>query len=171
MSTDLVETFRSSLLGTATLHETTPADARTVIEELIDEPAVGIPLDFEGVVLPECVETDLSPATLELAATGVTPARQAIANYGTVTLPSDDAGTELVSLYADEHVAVVGAESLVSDMTAAFERLETDLAPDAIADVRTQVLATGPSATADMGTLIQGVHGPRQVDIVLVEDR
>lgn len=33
------------------------------------------------------------------------------------------------------------------------------------------ILATGPSATADMGALVQGVHGPRTVHVVLVEDR
>jgi L-lactate dehydrogenase complex protein LldG len=30
------------------------------------------------------------------------------------------------------------------------------------------VLATGPSATADMGALVQGAHGPKTVDIILV---
>lgn len=171
MSTDRIETFRSSLFGTATLHETTAAEATATVAELVDEPAVGVPLAIEGVSLPDSVETDPSPAMLETAETGVTGARQAIADYGTITLPSDAAGTELVSLFATKHVAVIGADALVPDMAAAFDGLAADLAPDAAPDGRSQILATGPSATADMGTLVQGVHGPEDVDIVLVEDR
>ncbi|MDZ7688479.1 MAG: hypothetical protein U5J64_07135 [Halobacteriales archaeon] len=31
------------------------------------------------------------------------------------------------------------------------------------------VLVSGPSATGDMGTLVQGVHGPESLDIVVLE--
>jgi len=33
------------------------------------------------------------------------------------------------------------------------------------------ILATGPSATADMGDLVLGAHGPRAVHALLLEDR
>jgi len=32
------------------------------------------------------------------------------------------------------------------------------------------VLATGPSATADMGGLVHGAHGPKEVHVVLLRD-
>jgi L-lactate dehydrogenase complex protein LldG len=32
------------------------------------------------------------------------------------------------------------------------------------------VFATGPSATADMGELVYGAHGPREVAVLLVEE-
>jgi L-lactate dehydrogenase complex protein LldG len=34
---------------------------------------------------------------------------------------------------------------------------------------RDMVLITGPSATADMGPLVRGVHGPRRLHILLLE--
>jgi len=30
-------------------------------------------------------------------------------------------------------------------------------------------MATGPSATGDMGALVQGVHGPSEVHVIVVE--
>jgi L-lactate dehydrogenase complex protein LldG len=163
-----VETFRSSLRGVATLHETTADDAAETIADIVVEPAVGTPLPFEGVSLPDAVETDLSPSTVESAQTGVTPAGRAIADYGTVTIPTDSEGTELVSLYVSRHVAVLAASDIVPDMKTAYERIDDDIGAST---PNTQILATGPSATADMGTLVEGVHGPDEVHIVLVEDR
>jgi Uncharacterized conserved protein len=168
MSTDHIETFRSSLRGVATLHETTANDAAATVADLVEEPAVGTPLPFADVSLPETVQTTLSPSTVESARTGVTAARHAIASYGTVTIPTDSEGTELVSLYVSQHVAVLAASTLLPDMKTAYEQFDEDIT-DERAD--TQILATGPSATADMGTLVEGVHGPDDVDIVLLEDR
>lgn len=168
MSSEHVEEFTTSLGGDATVHETAATDAAATIEEAITEPAIGTDLPFEGVSLSETpVETDYSPADLEAAATGVTPARIAISDYGSLALPSDAAGTELASLYCRRHVAVVAASDVAPGMKRAYEELSEDFA----GGVDTQVLATGPSATADMGTLVQGVHGPHEVHVVVVTDR
>jgi len=168
MSSEHVETFTDSLGGDATVHEATAETAGEAIEEAITEPAIGTPVPIDGVSLSETpVETDFSPADLEAAATGVTPAAVGISNYGTVTLPSDDEGTELASLYCRRHVAVIAASDIEPGMKAAYEHLSEDFAER----VDTQVLATGPSATADMGTLVHGVHGPHEVHIVVVTDR
>ncbi|MXR51732.1 lactate utilization protein C [Halovenus sp. WSH3] len=162
------ETFRESAAGTATVHETTAEEFAETLESAIEKPAVGTPLPFEGVSLDESpVETEFSPEELQSAETGVTPARVGIGEYGTVTLPSDGAGSELVSLYTPRHVAVLAASAIEPDMKAAYERLSEEFAGGA----DSQVLATGPSATADMGTLIEGVHGPHEVHILVLEDR
>jgi L-lactate dehydrogenase complex protein LldG len=174
---DDIETFRSSLRGVATLHETPAADAADTLAAVIEEPAVGTPLPFEGISLPDAVLTEFSPDDLEAAETGVTPARHAVASYGTVTVPTDAEGAELVSLYATRHVAVLAASAVLPDMKTAYERLEGDIADPVAGGTNdghtphTQILATGPSATADMGTLVQGVHGPDEVHLVLVDDR
>jgi L-lactate dehydrogenase complex protein LldG len=161
-------TFKQSAKGAATVHETTAANFADTLEDAIETPAVGTPLPFEGVSLDDTpVETEFTPGELQWAQTGVTPARIGIGEYGTVTLPSDDAGTELVSLYTPAHVAVLPESAIEPDMKAAYERLSEDFAEGA----DTQILATGPSATADMGTLIQGVHGPHEVHILVLEDR
>ena len=165
MSSESLSTFESSVPGA--VHRTTAEDADAVLAEAIEGPAVGTALPYDEVSLPESVDTDPSPSALEAAATGVTPAALGIADYGTVTIPSGAAGDELVSLYTPRHVAVVAASDVVPDMPTAYERLGEDFA----AGMDTQILATGPSATADMGTLVQGVHGPSETHVVVLEDR
>lgn len=145
----------------------------TAVVEAVVEPAVGTPLPFEGVSLAGTdVTRDPTPAELDGAATGVTPADFGVAEYGSVVLRPDAAGTEPVSLYPERHVAVLAESDVLPDMSAAFERLEAALSPGGgDADGGDAIVATGPSATADMGALVTGAHGPKEVHVVLVEDR
>jgi L-lactate dehydrogenase complex protein LldG len=143
-----------------------PDAVAEAIVEVATEPAVGIPLERGGVRLPDSVSVDPAPAELDRAETGVTPASFAVANYGSVALPSRDDGSELVALYVDHHVVIVDERDVVADMEAAFDRFD-GMARDGDDDV---ILATGPSATADMGELVRGAHGPSDVTVVLVED-
>ncbi|MFB6163990.1 MAG: LUD domain-containing protein [Haloarculaceae archaeon] len=168
MATETLSTFESSVGGAATIHRTTAESFADAVTEAIAEPAVGTPLSIPDVSLADtAVALDPSPAAIEAAATGVTPATLGIADYGTVTIPSDSAGSELVGLFPDRHVAVLAESDLVPDVPTAYERLGEQFA----AGADTQILATGPSSTADMGTLIQGVHGPSEIHLIVVEDR
>lgn len=176
MSSENVERFQTAVGGTATIHETTAASFDETLPESIEEPAIGTPLPFEGVSLAETpVDTAFTPQNLLDAATGVTPVAHGIGNYGSVTIDTDAEGTALVSLYPPRHVAVLAASTIGADMKAAYEELETRVREPAQdgdgAGFGSTVLATGPSATADMGTLVHGVHGPKDVHIVLLEDR
>jgi L-lactate dehydrogenase complex protein LldG len=165
---DAVSTFESSLEGQSTVHRTTAADFGETLATAVQEPVVGTPLPVEGVSLAAAgVDTDPDLAAIDAAETGVTPAGLGVAEYGTVTIQSDAAGAELLSLYVPRHVAVLAASDLVEGMSAAFEGIAADV--DDGAD--TQILATGPSSTADMGGLIQGVHGPHETHVVVLEDR
>lgn len=168
MSSDHVEGFTDSLRGAATVHEATVDSFPETLESAIDPPAIGTALPFDGVSLDgTAVETDFTPADLEVAQTGVTHATLGIGDYGTIALPSNSDGVELVSLYTPRHVAVVAASSIEQDMKTTYERLSEYFE----AGVDTQILATGPSATADMGTLVEGVHGPHEVHVIVLEDR
>ena len=64
----------------------------------------------------------------------------------------------------DPNVAVVREDAIVPDMTAAFswfgERFREER--------ESAIIATGPSATADMGELVLGAHGPKDVHVVVV---
>jgi L-lactate dehydrogenase complex protein LldG len=133
---------------------------------LLEPPAVGAPLPFDDISLSENVTTDPTPAELESAETGITPARFGIGDYGSVAIESTPASEEAASLWPGHHVAVLAESDLVADMPAGIERVG-EIAR-AGGDV---VLATGPSATADMGELVLGAHGPRNVSVVLLEDR
>lgn len=142
------------------------AEFDAALADLLELPAVGTPLPFEGVSLPKRVTTEPVPSDLEVAETGITPARFGIADYGSVAIESTPAGDEPASLWPGHHVAVLAESDLVGDMTAGIERIG-EIARTG-GDV---VLATGPSATADMGELVVGAHGPQKVSVVVLEDR
>jgi L-lactate dehydrogenase complex protein LldG len=174
MSTDLVSQFRDSALKTVdSCTRTTPDTFAESIAELVVDPAVGAPLPSTAISLDETsVDTDPSVEALDGAETGVIQAGLGVANYGTITVESRPGGDELVSLYPPRHVVIVDAEDIVPDLSAGFDRFET-----AIEDARangtpgaSRVLTTGPSATADMGELVEGVHGPKEVHVVILED-
>ena len=167
MATETVATFESSLdeLGVGMTH-TDRERFDDVLATILDEPAVGVPLRIDGVSLDGVpVTVDPSPAELRAARTGVTPVGMAIASYGTVAIESSAAGDEPVSLFPERHVAVVREEDIVWGMDEAFARLgeEFDAGRDSV------VFATGASATADMGEMVEGVHGPAEVHVIVLD--
>lgn len=142
-----------------------PDGVADAIADVADEPAVGVELPDGLGELPGFVATDPSPSDLEAAATGVTHADLGVADYGSLALPATADGVEPVSLYGDQHVAVVAADDVVPGMPEALSALGDRFR----ADGDSVVLATGPSATADMGALVQGAHGPKTVHAVVVQ--
>lgn len=147
---------------------TTATEVESSIRDRLVQPAVGADLPFDGISLTDLpISLEPSPAELDAAETGVTAASFAVADYGTVVLTSGVEGTEQISLFPEQHVAVVRASDIVPDMESAFDRL----ADMFTAGETSAVLATGPSATADMGSLVYGAHGPRDVHVVVITDR
>ncbi|WP_267640909.1 LUD domain-containing protein [Haloarchaeobius amylolyticus] len=168
MSTNVTDAFTDSVADTGATVEVVPAAAaEDAIAAALDSPAVGTALPFEGVELPETVTTEPGPAELADASTGVTPARLGVAALGSILIHSSPEGDEPVSLYPNRHVAVVAASALVEGTRDAVDWLADEF--DAGRD--SYVFATGPSATADMGGLVEGVHGPNEVHVVVLKDR
>ncbi|WP_276274059.1 LUD domain-containing protein [Haloarcula litorea] len=170
--TNAESSFAASLadLG-VTVTRTDTADVRNRIADIVTEPAVGVALDetFDDPAYSLAdtpVTVDPTPAALRAATTGVTGAQLGVGDYGSLSLSMTDRASELVSLFVEEHVAVLRAADVVGDMETAIESLAEDIE-------RTRgstIVATGPSATADMGALVKGAHGPEDVHVVLVEE-
>lgn len=147
---------------------TTAADFADALRAVLEQPAVGAPLPFETVSLADLpVTLDPSPRELEAARSGVTAADFAVADYGSLVLTAADEGTEPVSCYPDRHIAVLRERDIVETMATAFERLDGRFADG----LTSAVFATGPSATADMGSLVYGAHGPTEVHVLLLTDQ
>ena len=163
MSVAGTSTFKRRLdsLG-VTVSEGPEHAAAALVDDAAGEPAVGVEID--GVSLPDRIETDPTTAELRAAHTGITGASLGIAEYGSVAIEADTAGTEPVSLFVDRHVVVLRESDIVEDMPAAFAWLGPRTRDESV-DV---VFATGPSATADMGGLVYGAHGPKEVHVVLL---
>nr|WP_256487744.1 MULTISPECIES: LUD domain-containing protein [unclassified Haladaptatus] len=143
------------------------ADATDELVELIEPPAVGVELPFESVDLPETVVQHPSPSDLAAAKTGITTVDSCVGGYGSVVINDRGNGAEPISLFAEKHVAVVAASDVVRSMNDAL----IDIGDRVRNGLSSSVIATGPSATADMGELVQGVHGPASVHVLLVTDR
>jgi L-lactate dehydrogenase complex protein LldG len=114
-----------------------------------------------GPGVPRDVIAELSPAPPESAALGVSMARGAVAETGSLLLGAEDG--RRVQLLPPTHVVWVPADTVYPTLRDALEGLAGDL-PSALG------LHSGPSKSADIGQiLVQGVHGPGRVIALLVE--
>ncbi|WP_459810277.1 LUD domain-containing protein [Halopiger thermotolerans] len=166
MATQL-EAFETKLGSVRTdVTRATPSTFEAAVADAIVEPAVGASLPFDGVSLADtAVVRDPTPTQLREAACGVTAAALGVADYGSVVLEATPDGAEFSGLFPDRHVVVLRERDIVPDMAAAFRRLG-----ERFREGRDDaVIATGPSATADMGELVHGVHGPRETHAIILE--
>lgn len=98
------------------------------------------------------------------SAAGVTEAFAAVARTGSVCVDVNYQRTGLVSLLAPLHIVVVAAECIVPQPRDLFSASTLD----GSGLTRDFVFITGPSATADMGPLVRGVHGPHHLHVIVL---
>ncbi|MGY2893997.1 LutC/YkgG family protein [Deinococcus sp. UYEF24] len=103
----------------------------------------------------------------ELSAFGavITGCAVAIAETGTVVLDHGPAqGRRALTLIPDHHICVVYESQVVDSMPQGIAALEASVRAG-----QPLTMISGPSATSDIElSRVEGVHGPRRLDIVLV---
>ena len=127
-----------------------------------------VPADIDPAWLPDaaaCVRDEgLSYRDLDVSEGVLTGCSLGIATTGTIVLrhgPGE--GRRALTLIPDYHLCVVQADHVVETVAEAFR---------ALAAARPALVTTisGPSATADIEmTRIRGVHGPRTLDVIVVD--
>lgn len=110
------------------------------------------------------VVADATADEMVHSAAGVTEAFAAVASTGSVCINVSHDRTGMVSLLAPLQIAVVAAETIVPQPRDLFR---ADVL-DGKGLTRDFVFVTGPSATADMGPLVRGVHGPHKLHIIVL---
>lgn len=132
---------------------------------------IGAPASWRQAVVAAgvVVTDDVVPLTREeLNQTGavVTAAALGIAETGTIVLDHrPDQGRRALTLLPDVHVCVVRSDQVVSDVPEAVARIK-----DAVRDGQPLTWISGPSATSDIElNRVEGVHGPRNLHVVLVD--
>lgn len=96
----------------------------------------------------------------------LTGAFAAIAESGTLMLASGPDSPTTLNFLPDQHIVVLRADEIVGAYEDGWDRLR-----EAGSMPRTVNFITGPSRTADIEQTLQvGIHGPRHLHIVLVED-
>lgn len=159
-------------VATVEVIERSPTALRTAIlqaagdaKRILFAPPQELPVElFSEFVTDPRVVADPTPDEMVHTAAGVTEAFGAVASTGSVCIDVSYQRTGMVSLLAPLQIAVVAAENIVARPRDLFR-----------ADVfdgkglkRDFVFVTGPSATADMGPLVRGVHGPHKLHIIVV---
>ncbi|HEY3246595.1 MAG TPA: lactate utilization protein C [Phycisphaerae bacterium] len=96
---------------------------------------------------------------------GLTRVEAALAESGTLVCSAGPEHGRGLSLVPPIHIAIVHRSEIVPDMIDYWTRIDPCDLPSSV------VFIAGPSKTADIeGILITGVHGPREVHVVLVAD-
>ncbi|MDT0451045.1 LutC/YkgG family protein [Streptomyces hesseae] len=156
----------------AVVHRTDPAGLPALLAELLRRrgarrvvvPA-GLPDGWLAEATAERVVDGpgLTARDLDAMDSVVTGCALAIAETGTLVLDAGpDQGRRRITLVPDHHLCVVRAPGQVVDsVPRALERLSP---------VRPLTWISGPSATSDIELdRVEGVHGPRALEVILVE--
>jgi L-lactate dehydrogenase complex protein LldG len=122
-------------------------------------PAAWLPAGFDFIR-----DRGLDYDTIDRSEGALTACTAAISMTGTIILShSETEGRRALTLIPDYHLCVVHADQVVETVPEGIRRLR---------DLQTRPITTisGPSATADIEmTRIKGVHGPRTLDVILVQ--
>jgi len=152
-----------------TVRRTAPGQLPAAVAEALGQRGavrVVVPSGLDLAGLPAGIEIvagdGLSPAALDAVDGVITGAAVAIAETGTVVLDgSPGQGRRALSLVPDYHLCIVRAHQVVALVPEALARLDPG---------RPLTWISGPSATSDIELdRVQGVHGPRTLDVILVD--
>jgi len=168
---DVVELFIERAADyRATVVRVPPSDAVAAVGRALARTgarSVVVPPGFPADLVPEGSWSrleDAPPLTvrqLDAADAVLTTVAAAIALTGTVVLDSGPGqGRRALTLLPDQHVCVVMADQIATDVPEALHLLHPR---------RPLTLISGPSATSDIELdRVEGVHGPRTLDIIVV---
>jgi L-lactate dehydrogenase complex protein LldG len=173
---DLVTTFEQNATAVAAVVwrcERSPLAIRKAVERaaqdaqgivLCDAEFLAAPLlaGLRGLagVIPRPEDEQLATADV-----GVTEAFAGVASTGSVCIAMGRPLVAAASLLMPLHIALLPVERIVDRPRDLFD-------PECLKGEglrRNLVFITGPSATADMGPLVLGVHGPHRLHVLLLE--
>ena len=166
---DLLAVFEDRLEDyKATVHRSTEADLAVVVTDVLQLRGAARVIVPAG-LSPELTagaQTTVDDGTLRpIDLVGfdgvVTGCAAAVAETGTIVLDaSPDQGRRAITLVPDLHVCVVRADQVVASVPEVLHRLDPR---------RPLTFISGPSATSDIELeRVEGVHGPRTLDVVVV---
>jgi L-lactate dehydrogenase complex protein LldG len=149
----------------ASVHQCASAQVAATVGGLLTQgrtvvPA-GVPRSWLAGVQVVRDEPSLSTTQLDALAAALTTCVLAIAQTGTIVLDAGPGmGRRALTLIPDHHVVVVRVDQIVPAVPDAIDVLDP---------TRPLTWISGPSATSDIELKrVEGVHGPRRLDVVIV---
>ena len=173
-SEGLIQQFETSARRSAATTERISRSASAIAEAVFGQVplsarlAISDPLDLAPDLFTDCwrhpgVIRERTRSALSTTDAGLTEGFAAVARSGSICVRADRGFIGYVSLLPRLHIAVVDSSCIVErprDLFSgrlAVHGLEHNF-----------VYITGPSATADMGPLVRGVHGPHRLHVLLL---
>ena len=105
------------------------------------------------------------------AGAGITGVDFALAETGSLVLTSFTEGSQLASLAPPVHIALYRRSQIRASLDEVLQNLPVCRDPERPSPARSAVFISGTSRTADIEQiLVRGVHGPRDVHAILVEE-
>jgi L-lactate dehydrogenase complex protein LldG len=150
----------------AVVHQVAAAGVAGAILKILGSGSVvippGLPREWLPTELKAVVDDGLDADRIAAADGVVTGAAVAIVETGTIVLDaSPDQGRRIITLLPDLHICVVRPEQVVASVPEAVARLDPR---------RPLTWISGPSATSDIElNRVEGVHGPRNLHVILLE--
>ena len=95
---------------------------------------------------------------------GISDAIAGVSSTGSICISIDSSLNNYISLLPKAHIAVLESNRIVARPRDIFEQYILKQP-----EKRGWVYISGPSATADMGELVRGAHGPAKLYIILLE--
>lgn len=194
-ASDLIEELVSSAAAAGWIvHRAGPSDAATYVRQVaetlestnvlrsdhavLDE--IGLEEAFEGsaIALQRIAYEESSGSRdvqrakfredMIVADIGVTGVDHAIAETGSVSIAAGRGVSRLISLLPPVHIAVVRPDRIVPSLDELFSFRRSEFLQRGSLDYTN--IISGPSRSGDIEqTLIKGMHGPREVHMVIVE--
>ena len=113
---------------------------------------------------------DSEPKSLAHIPAGLTGAEAAIAESGTLVVRKRPRRSSLASLLPPVHLALLPISRIVPDLVTYFEQVGD--AATVVRDTSNLTFITGPSRTGDIEQVLTlGVHGPKELIVVLWDDK
>jgi L-lactate utilization protein LutC len=95
----------------------------------------------------------------------ITDALLGIAETGSVILSVDNDYSAYFSMLSKKHIVLLKVSDIYDRPRDLFDGRKLEIEKN-----KSFTFITGPSATADMGSLVHGVHGPEFLHIIVIKD-
>lgn len=168
---EFIESAKSIATSVELIHANAESLNKSLLALIQNEPVLLAEPDdlppelFSIFKLNKNVVTEPTKEQLSNIKTGITDAFCAIANIGSVCVSVSKNLTSPASMLTRKHIVIVDGNTIVPKPRDVF----SDSYLDGKGLERSFSIITGPSATADMGTLVRGVHGPGKLHIIILE--
>ncbi|MCE9559826.1 MAG: LUD domain-containing protein [Armatimonadetes bacterium] len=145
----------------AKLHSVTEDQLLPTIQSLVNGRRCLVPLGLGFTIQGAQEDKPFSHRELAEFDVTVTLCAVGIEETGTIILDgSEGQGRRALSLIPDHHICIVRESQVVASIEEAIQR---------ITPTRPLTFISGPSATSDIELVrVEGVHGPRRLDVLLV---